>query len=819
MTSSERGLSLSGAPDRPSGIALSLVGRERETALVCGLLQAHRLVTLSGAGGVGKTRLALAVLHALVDAGERGTFVDLAGIDDPKLVPATILASLRLRAPSDQKPLELIAVHVGDRPVILLLDNFEHVLAAASQVGELLARCPELRVLATSRSRLRLTSEWVHEVPPLDVPDPSAPIDALATFASVRLFLERASAAGETGRLATDDLPVVAAICRRLEGLPLAIELAASRTRHLSAQALFGRLDQPLPLLAGGPVDAPVRHQALRHTISWSYDLLGRELAAFFAELGVFQGSFALEAAHAVAGAGVGTSESETLEALTELAEQSLLRPRSKSGEVPRYAMHETVREFAVSVLVDESSARDRHLAYYVDLAERAEPELERADQAHWTTILTDDLENLRGALRWAQRSASSVALIRLAAAMGNYWRWHGDLREGRDWLARAALAAPPGCEALVCKTQRRAARIFNDLGEHDQARLLYEAARRNAEAAGDVDGLAESLVSIGAIHVQDRRLAEAEPFIEEGLCMARERCSAPVVAQAVLAKAVLKTSLGLASEAVPLFDEAIAVARRYGDLRMTGIALVNMAEIVRLDGGREAAIPLLSEATTYLEQTRALAYVPWANVVLAEAKRRLGDLAGARSALRRAASLSLDLDSPVDMIEALEALADWLGTVSAHREAVAAWATASNARVEFDLPRWPTDDDWINEGIARDRAAIGESAADEVWAAARRRPLRSVVSEGLSLLDAMPLGASQRAASERVRLTPRETEVLALLVQGRSDPEIADLLFISPKTASVHVANIRGKLGASSRVETVTRAVGLGLAVIPNHV
>ena len=474
----------------------SLVGRDHEIAEVRELLRNARLVTLTGPGGMGKTRLALAVAHGLRSEGDEVVFVDLASIDGPAMVPASILAALGLRALADQEPLDIVVLRLSDRAVTLLLDNFEHVLKAAPQIGELLACCPNVRVLLTSRARLNLTFERVYDVPPLAYPPVAERMEALAAYGSVRLFIDRAAEAG--GSVAGADLPVAAEICRRLEGLPLAIELAASRARHLSIEALLGRLGEPLPLLSGGPVDVPVRHRALRHTISWSYDLLDPRLAAFFGDLGVFAGAFGLEAAHAVAGARVGSSDVDTLEALTTLVDQSLVRPAPASSGEPRFVMHETIGRFAADVIDDEAAARDRHLAYFVDLAERIEPQLERADQARWTSVLVGELENFRGALRWAARSASAVGLLRLAAALGNFWRWHGDLHEGQDWLSRAALAAPPGHEALVAKTQRRAARIFSSLGQRDQARLLFQSARRNAEVAGDQDGVAESLISIG---------------------------------------------------------------------------------------------------------------------------------------------------------------------------------------------------------------------------------------------------------------------------------------------------------------------------------
>ena len=790
----------------------SLVGRDREIGEVVQLVRTGRLVTLTGPGGTGKTRLALAVAHILAEEGDELVFVDLSGVDSPDLMPACILASLGLRAVTGQPPLDLIAVQIGERDMTLLLDNFEHVLRSAPRITELLARCPHLRVLVTSRIRLQLSAEKLYDVPPLAVPPASEREEALATYGSVSLFLDRASEAGGPQALATSGLPVVAEICRRLEGLPLAIELAASRARHLSIQALLARLTEPLPLLAGGPVDAPARHRALRHTISWSYDLLAPELAAFFGDLGVFEGTFGLEAAHLVAGARVGSSESQTLDALTALADQSLLRSIPAHEESPRFVMHDAISDFAVSVLHDEGAARHRHLAYYVDLAERAEPELERADQARWTRILADDMENLRAGLRWAHRSSSGVELLRLAAALGNFWRWHGDLREGRDWLSRATLAAPPSHEALVAKAQRRAARIYSSLGERDQARLLYESARQNAEAAGDVDGVAEALLSIGGVLIEELRQAEAEPFIVEGMELARSCGSMALLAAGTLAMATLRHSQGRTSEAAPLYQEAIDIARGLGDQRFAAVALVNLADTKLVNADYAAAVPLLTEGVTDLDQTGDLAYAPWANLMLGLARRQLGALEAARTPIDRGARMALDVDSPIELIFAAEAIADWLGAAGAHRDALTSWAAASNAREDLDIPRQQTDDHWIDGGVDRDRSALTEAAATEAWARARETTLREAVTQGLAAMAAASMAMSDPTPHGRDVLTQREMEVLSLLAQGWSDQQIALELFISPKTASVHVSSIKAKLEASSRVEAVTNAVRMGL-------
>jgi predicted ATPase/DNA-binding CsgD family transcriptional regulator len=792
----------------------SLVGRDREIAEVRELVRVARLVTLTGPGGTGKTRLALAVAHEVRSEGRDVAFVDLASIDRPALVPASILAALGLRALAGQEPLDIVVLRLSEQATVLLLDNFEHVMAAVPQIGDILARCPNVSLLITSRARLNLSFERVYDVPPLAYPAAAERMDALATYGSVELFLHRAAEAG--GSVAEAELPVVAEICRRLEGLPLAIELAASRARHLSIEALLGRLGEPLPLLSGGPVDVPVRHRALRHTISWSYDLLEPALAGFFADLGVFDGSFGLEAAHAVAGARVGTSDVNTLDALTTLVDQSLVRPSSATSGEPRFVMHEAIGRFAVDVIDDEAAARGRHLAYFVDFAERIEPELGRADQARWTNVLVGDLDNLRGALRWAARSASTIGLLRLAAALGNFWRWHGDLREGQEWLSRAAQAAQPGYEALVAKTQRRAARILSSLGQRDQARLLYEAARRNAEAADDRDGVAESLISIATSLIDEGRQSEAAAFIDQGLALARADGTADTVAFASLTMAVLKRSQGLMDEAIALFEEAAEITRRVGNLRFAAVALVNLADTRLESHDYEAAVSPLTEGVEYLERTGDLAYAPWANLVLGLALRNLGDMEQSRTALDRGAHLAVQVDSPVEMIFAAEALADWLGAAGAHREAMTAWAAASNARDEMDIPRQPNDDHWINAGLERDRSALGRTAASQAWAAAKDLTLRESVLEALRWLIVASPGNMRKASSDRLTLTRREAEVLALLVQGFSDQDIAQELFISPKTASVHVSSIKGKLGANSRVEAVTSAVRLGLVTLP---
>lgn len=794
----------------------SLIGREREVAEVTALVRANHLVTLTGPGGTGKTRLALAVARGLAATGHAVAYVDLAALDGPDGVLGSILASLGLRVTKGQDPVHLIVGRVAGNPTTLVLDNFEHVVAVAPRMSEILARSPDLHLLVTSRTRLRVSQERVYALAPLPVPAEDEPDGNLLGYPSVRLFLERAEEAGGPPTLRDAELRVVGEICRRLEGLPLAIELAAARARHLSAQALLGRLDRSLQLLSGGPVDVPARHRALRHTISWSYELLDARMAAFFGDLGVFEGPFGLAAAHDVAGGHVGGTDGQTLDALTELADQSLVRAERGRDGGTRFTLHDAIREFAITVALDEASARDRHLDHYARLAERAEPELEGPDQALWAATLDEEQENIRGALRWAFQSSATAELLRLAAALGHFWRFHGDLREGRDWLSRAILGAPPGQEPLVAKAQRRAARIFDNLGEFGQARLMYESARRNAAAAGDPDGTAEALVSMAGLLIEWQQGSGAIGYLDEGLRLAKERGNVALQALGFGILATLRHTEGRTDEAKPLYRDTARLARGLGNIRVAAVSLVNLADIHLIEGHPARAIPLLIEGVGYLERIGDLAYAPWAHMVLGLAHLRCGEMALARDSIDRGGRFALELASPIEMILAAEAAADWLGTAGASRAAVTAWATAANAREDLGIPRQPTDDGWVDAGMDRDRGALREADRTDAWAAAGELGLREGVLAALDTLRDLPLPRKGAAVGAKFDLTKREVEVLGLLVHGLSDPEIAERLFISPKTASVHVANIRSKLGASSRVDTVTTALRLGLVPLP---
>jgi len=428
------------------------VGRNAEVAAAVGELLCQddvRLLTLTGAGGIGKTRLAVQVATERRGQFRHGAvFVGLASIREPSLVPAAIAQVFGVRDEGERPVVERLSWFLHDRTVLLLLDNFEHVLEAASAVVELLASCPTLTVLVTSQAPLRVAGEQTYPVPPLELPDPvrtPEPAD-LARTDAVSLFARRAFAADPRFSLDESNTRVVAEICARLDGLPLAIELAAARSRVFSPAALLARLTHRLDVLAGGVRDAPARQQTMRGAIAWSYDLLSEEQRLLCRRFSVFVGGFDISAAENVAGEVAG----EVIAGLGSLIDFGIVRRQEDVGGEPRFRMLETIREFGLERLAgpdgypgDGATTRRRHAEWCLILAEQTEREFLGVDDVLGSSRVDSDQANLRGALAWAAQAGEPELLLRLAGALWWYWMFHGHLTEGRGWLERARVAEP----------------------------------------------------------------------------------------------------------------------------------------------------------------------------------------------------------------------------------------------------------------------------------------------------------------------------------------------------------------------------------------
>src|SRR6266700_3384476 len=466
-----------------------LIGRDQEVAAVCTSLRRPevRLVTLTGTGGIGKTRLAIQVTtEVLADFPDGVFFVSLASLSDPALVLSTIAQILDVKESGARPFSDLLTADLRDKHLLLCLDNFEHLLPAAPQLTDLLRVCPHLTLLVTSRAVLHVQGEHLFLVPPLAVPDLTRlpPTDTLPDYAAVALFLQRAQAVQPTFQLTSTNARPTAELCIRLDGLPLASELAAARVRLLPPQALMARLSQRLPLLTGGPRTSPARQQTLRQTLQWSYDLLSPQEQALFRRLAVFAGGWQLSAAEAV-GQGAETASPDILNTLASLLDHSLIQQSEQEAEEPRFLMLQTLREYGLELLAatgELQTTQAAHAHFFLQLSEQAEPELQGPNQAVWLERLEQEHDNLRAALEWAledvadeQAGERRDIALRLSAALWHFWWVHGHYSEARTFLERALARSQEASVSLRVKVLRAGAHVMLQQGDYAQAEGLAE--------------------------------------------------------------------------------------------------------------------------------------------------------------------------------------------------------------------------------------------------------------------------------------------------------------------------------------------------------
>ncbi len=605
----------------------SFVGRSREVADARRLLAGSRLLTLTGPGGTGKTRLSLQIGAEEIEAFPDGVFfVPLAAVTDPVLVPSAIAEALGVKEAGRRSALETLLEHLRDRRMLLILDNFEQIVVAAPTVGELLRASPALKTIVTSRAILHVYGEQELPVPPLGLPpiEYLPPPERLSQFEAVKLFIERAMAVRPDFAVTNENAPAVAQICARLDGLPLAIELAAARIRLLTPQAILSRLEHRLSLLASGMRDLPARQQTLRGAIDWSHDLLDAPGRRLFARASVFVGGFELEQAETVCGP-ADELKVDVFDGVAALVDQSLLR-REDAGEEPRFLMLETIREYASERLSESSEAeaiRYRHASVYLELAERAQPDLLRADQRLWLDRLERDNGNLRAALGWAIESDAAETACRIGFALWRFWQIRGHLREGRDWLERV-LKLPHSADhpRQRAKALEGAGGVAYWQNDFSAAEAYYTEALDLHRQLGERAEIANALYNLSfAYQVPQKDLALARSLLEESLALYRELRDS-----AGMAKVSWALSSGALAEedldgALRYNREALAIFRELDDrfsigwaLHSHGIITMKLSDLKASRAALEEGIRLFAQAgdvsgvTVLLDDFSALA-------------------------------------------------------------------------------------------------------------------------------------------------------------------------------------------------------------------
>jgi predicted ATPase/DNA-binding CsgD family transcriptional regulator len=794
------------------------IGRKAEAADVRALVSGSRLVTLTGAGGAGKTRLGLQVAADLAEGGGDGVwFADLAPLADPDLVAVTVADVLGVRQEPGRPTVDAVVEAVGWRTLLVVLDNCEHVIGACAKLADALLRgCPNLTLLATSREPLGIGGERVYRVPPLGVPADGDDVAAVRASEAVRLVEDRAASQGVA--LAWDEsaAQVTGAICRRLDGIPLALELAASRLRVMPPAELEARLDERFALLTAGSRAALPRQQTLRAMVEWSWDLLTGREQAVLARLSVFAGGFGLAAAEAV-GADQDVAAGEVIERLGALVDKSLVQFGDTGTSPGRYRLLETVRQYAAGQLdalgpAAADSAKTAHRDYYLALAEAATQQLIGPDQAAWMDRLDAELDNLRGAIAFSLTRSDPEPGLRLTASLRVFWLARGHGPEATDAMrALLELPTPPGAMLTRAWALAAAANLVDRAGGYAAAEAYCQEALAIAGPTGDDYLLADLLHQRAWILLHQGKPDSALPLIESGLDLARRLGEPHLTARLLSARAYAANYRGEHASAARDAVASLRLYRQTGDLRAVGVGLGNLADYELSAGDLDAARRHLTEA---LDISRALnnrygIYYATFNLGLAE---YLGGSPGKAEGLF---AESLDLTIRMGMRRhaaySLTGLAMTCGGGADPRRCARLHGAADQALADQGHALAPLEAGLADRDRQRLRAALGVEAFKAEYAAGRALDAAQVLA-GLARKDAAGGPARPADAAAVTVLTPRELDVLRLVAQGLSNPDIAQRLVLSEHTVHRHLANILGKLNLPSRAAAAAWGVRTGL-------
>jgi len=746
----------------------NFVGREREMVEVKRMLAMTNLLTLTGAGGCGKTRLALEVARALVGTYPDGVWlVDLAPLLEEELVPRAVAEVLGVPEQPNRPLTATLAEALKGAKMLIVLDNCEHLVdACADLVDMLLGSCPGVRILATSREPLNVAGEVAWSVPPLSVPDAARPptVEDLRIYESAQLFVERALRRPGAFILTAGVAHAVAEICQQLDGMPLAIELAAAKVGILAVGQISERLGDSLKLLTSGNRMAEPRQQTLKGTLDWSYDLLSEPEKRLFRRLSAFAGGFTLEAAETV-GAGEGVEE-DVLDILGRLVDKSLVGAEAGPRGSLRYRFLEPVRQYAQQKL-DESgedeAARRRHAEFFLALAEEAEPELKGTRQEEWLEWLEAEHDDFRAALSWAMEQGETELGLRLGAALVEFWYLHTHHNEARRWL-EDALAKGGGSPSARMKALERACFLAWELGNYERAMALGEEGLELARHLEDGTSAANILVNLGSVAMSRMEVERASALLEEAVAMCKASGDDRGLTQALYTLGMVAIVRRDHARAMTLHEESLALARKSGD-EVSIVRAMGQGALTALVRGDLGQADKRSKAT--MELSRRLGIGHYTAGCL--------DIFGASAALRGQSV-----------------------------RAVRLWAAEESLREAIGIPHMPAELSFYEPYVDATHGQLSEAEWEMAWQEGRAMSMEEAIEYALSEEEPAPTETSAPEESlggePRGGLTRRQREIAALVARGLTNRQIATELSISEHTVANHIAKTLKKLGLSSR-------------------